>query len=128
MLSCGFEAGGGLWFGQFKLLNEQRAAFDVVLRAVLHAKQADSKQSISADGAIANPGDLIYYEWNGVESDQHVHLTMITGYRGRVALVTQQSGDGLYAENTQWNWSYISNESLIKKYGSQARAYLLHWQ
>lgn len=92
------------------------------------ADNESAGQSISADGAIANPGDLIYYEWNGVESDQHVHLAMITGFSGRVALVTQQSGSGLYGVNTQWNWSYISNESLIQKYGSQARAYLLHWQ
>jgi hypothetical protein len=110
----------------FKELMQSRGWLHVIPLNL--ADDQSAGQSISADGAIANPGDLIYYEWNGVESNQHVHLAMITGFNGRVALVTQQSGNGLYGVNKQWNWSYINKESLIQKYGSQARAFLLHWQ
>lgn len=86
-------------------------------------------QAISADAAIPNVGDLIYYEWDGVPSVNHVHLAMITGFDGRIALVTQQSGSGRYGVNTQWNLSYLSGGiPLTQKYGTGARAYLLHWQ
>jgi hypothetical protein len=69
------------------------------------------------------------FEWNGVPSTDHVHMAMITGFDGHIALVTQQSGSGKYGVNTQWNLSYLSGGiPLTQKYGSSARAYLLHWQ
>jgi hypothetical protein len=90
---------------------------------------ASAGQQISSDGAIANTGDLIYYEWNGVPSPDHVHMAMITGFNGRIALVTQQSGSGQYGINTQWDLSYLSGGiPLTQKYGASARAFLLHWQ
>ena len=56
-------------------------------------------------------------------------MAMITGFNGRIALLTQQSGSGQYGINTQWDLSYLSDGiPLAQKYGASARAFLLHWQ
>jgi peptidoglycan hydrolase-like protein with peptidoglycan-binding domain len=119
----------GPWWGatSFVQLMESRHWIQVIPLNL--ADPLSAGQAISANGAIPNPGDLIYYEWNGVPSVNHVHLAMITGFDGRIALVTQQSGSGRYGAGTQWNLSYLSGGiPLRQKYGTAARAYLLHWQ
>jgi hypothetical protein len=86
-----------------------------------------SARAVAPDGSIGGVGDLIYYEWNGVPSKTHVHLAIITGMSGSVALVTEQGGNGLHAAGVPWNWSYVSNQPLVQSYGTDARAFLLHW-
>ena len=76
----------------------------------------------------ASPGDIIYYEWNGQESAEGVHMAMVTSFDGRVGQVTQQSGDNRFKADWKWNWSYIHNEPLLNVPAyKNTKAILLHW-
>jgi hypothetical protein len=88
----------------------------------------DPRDDAAVNPLNAAPGDLIFYEWNGAETAEHVHMTMVTSFNGQVGLVTQQSGDGRYQADSQWNWSYIQNKPLVQVPAyAKTKAILLHW-
>jgi hypothetical protein len=88
---------------------------------------ASSGVALSDAGSMANTGDLIYYQWNGVDSIANVHFSMITGWNGKVALVTEQT-TGHVAIDRPWNVSYINRGNTLLQLHPHIKAYILHWE
>ena len=79
---------------------------------------------------MAQPGDLIYYQWDGTDDTGHTHMTIVTGMNNDVPLMTEQTGDAHYPNvvNETWNVSYTHGGKSLSELAPLAQAYLLHWR
>ena len=66
---------------QFTLLDEQQTAFDIVLRAVQHAKQADSKQAVIITGGPGSGKSVIAVALLGELAKRGYDVAHATGSR-----------------------------------------------
>jgi len=102
------------------------------LRQYLLAKGWVSQQLIypGVAGFTAAPGDIIYYEWNGQATLQHVHVAIVTGVYGSTVNVADQNTTSDIGANRVWNVSGASGtvgRPLISLYPGM-KAYILHWR
>jgi hypothetical protein len=76
------------------------------------------------------PGDIIYYEWNGQATADHVHVALVTRVANGTIYVADQNGTSNIGSNRQWDISgaaKTTGDSLISM-NPNMKAYVLHWK
>jgi hypothetical protein len=106
------------WFGA-KALKDRLFVNGWVSMRPLRPNDIDSTYNVGL-------GDIIYYEWVGIDGVDRVHMAMVTtAYQ--YPLVTDENGNNRFAINRPWDWSKVEEKPLLEVYPNM-QAYLLHWE